>query len=284
MGISVAFALAGCGGQANEGSGDADSTGSTAITDQGGSAGSATPGGTSNANVPATTIGGSGGFPGGLAACEQTEALSASAKISDADGPAKAGTDGKQRVTVAKLEEAPLYENAPAARTTLHYTLHGATQDWSLDATVPGLTSQLIKVGDVLDFQLETSPGYIPLTQAYNQVLGLFSTDGELLLFGADMIGYTLSPDLSFLDLEVSDSGEACGSGSTDGGGCQYKVSTAHFSGAGTGLDLQPGQTGQLGNLLIGLQTYRAVVGSGGACDDSGRSTMAGVRNVLTNK
>jgi len=258
-GIIAAIALAGCGGQAKEQRDDADTH----------TAGSAS---------VANTGGGGSGSVEGLPACKQPELLSASASISDADGAAKAGTGGKLRVTVTKVEQEPASNDAQAAPTTLHYTLQGAAQSWRLDATLPGLASDLIKEGDVLDFQLETSPGYIPLTQIYNQGFGLFTTDGELLLFGSHMFGHDVLPDLAFLGLEVSDSGQACGSGSVEGGGCQYRVSTAHFSSAGHVLDLQPGHAGQLGNLFVEVEAYQVVVGSGGACDDSGRSTMVGVK------
>jgi len=260
---------------------------------------SPTPGGTSIDDVPTSNttggvapsygggiggIGGiGGGLPGGLTECP-AGGLFASAEVSDLAGSAKEGTNGKVRVTVTKLDEERPYElQAPADLQTRHIVLHGAAQEWRLDATIPGLTSELIKVGDVLDFQMEISAGYIPLNKVLNQVFGLFTPERELLLFGAHTVGYTPTPDLSFLGLDVSDGGVACGRGSYGGFGCQYAVHNAHFSAPGMELDLRPGHAGQLGNLLVGVEAYQAVLSNSGTCDDSGRSLIVGVKTAATN-
>jgi hypothetical protein len=142
-----------------------------------------------------------------------------------------------------------------------------------VSAAPPGLTTELVKEGDVLDLQLETSFSYIPFSRAINQVFGLFTPEGELLLFGADITGDAPLPDLSFLGLEVSDGGMACGSGDT----CRYAEHTAHFSASSTELDLQPGETGAIGDLSVSVATFQTVLPSGN-CDASAHSVFVGVR------
>ena len=287
--LVTALALVGCGGRANAGEG-AGMAGEHSLANQGGLGGSptrSTPGGSATADVPAsnptggtTNLGGSnggvgGGLPNGLMACPADNSFAfASAQVSDASGISEEATQGKVRVTVTTVDVLrPAETEAPAELTALHLVLHGAALDWTLEATIPGLTSELIKEGDELDFQLETSLGYIPLSRAINQAFGLFSPGGELLMFAAHTVGYTPTPDLSFLGLEVSDGGKWCGLGF----GCQYEAHTARFSAAGVELDVRPGHTGQLENLLIGVQDYQTVISNSGNCDDSGRSFMFGV-------
>jgi hypothetical protein len=288
--LVTAFAFVGCGGRANAGE-DAGVAGEHSLANQdspGGSPTRSTPGGSATADVPAsntpggtTNVGGSnggvgGGLPDGLTACPADKSFAfASAQVSDASGISEEATQGKVRVTVTKLELLrPAETEAPAELTARHLVLHGAAQDWTLEATIPGLSSELIKEGDELDFQLETSLGYIPLSRAINQAFGLFSPDGELLMFAAQTVGRAPTPDLSFVGLDVSDAGVWCGLGF----GCEYEAHTARFSAAGVELDVRPGHTGPLGDLLIGVQDYQTVISNSGNCDDSGRSFMFGVR------
>jgi hypothetical protein len=292
----LAVAVAGCGGKAggnhaeaqgNEagtagttiggtGGGD-DVGGSSASSGVGAAAGSIGVGG-SSAEVGGSATGGSGGgLAEGLTQCP-ARGWSASVDVTDASGRTEQGTNGKVRVTVTKLEEqAPSELGAPPELKVRSYVLRGPTKDWGLRATIPGLTGDLIKEGDVLDFQLETSPGYIPFTRWTNQVFGLFAPEGELLLFGADTRGHDPVPDLSFLGLEVSDGGAACRTGADSVQACRYAAHTAHFSAPATELDLQPGESGTIGNLSVLVQTFSTILPSGG-CDDSGRSIIVGAK------
>jgi hypothetical protein len=291
----LAVTLAGCGGKAG-----GDRTAAMDSTAPGGAGGTtATPddvaGSSEIAGVGAaagsigiggsiTEIGGSGtggsnnGLPNGLTQCPVHDPQPASIDVTDASGRAEEGTNGKVRVTVTKLEEHdPSEVGVPAGLKARHYVLRGPTQDWGLSATIPGLTSELIKEGDVLDFQLETSDGYIPLSRVTNQVFGLFAPEGELLLFGADTTGDPV-PDLSFLGLDVSDGGTVCGLG---GDICRYAVHSAHLSAPGMELDLQPGDSGAFGNLWVRVQTFQSVLRSGN-CDGSGRSVIVGAKGTVT--
>jgi hypothetical protein len=295
----LAVAIAGCGGKAGGnhpgtmdnaapgGSGGTTATagptdsddlaGSNATAGVGAAAGSIGVGG-SSAEIGGSASGGSGGnLPNGLTECPMREPLATSVAVSDVSGRTEQGTNGKVRVTVTKLEEqAPSELGVPADLKARHYILRGPTQDWGLSATISGLTRELIKEGDVLDFQLETSIGYIPFSRAINQVFGLFTPEGELLLFGADTTGNAPVPDLSFLGLEVSDGGIACGSGDT----CRYAAHAAHFSASGTELDLQPGEAGAIGNLWVRAHTFHTPLPLGN-CDDSGHSIIVGVKGAV---
>jgi hypothetical protein len=249
-----------------------DIAGSNATAGVGAAAGSIGVGGSS-----AETGGSGGGLAAGLTQCP-ARGWSASVDVTDVSGRTDQGTNGKVRVTVTKVEEqAPSELGAPPELKVRHYVLRGPTKDWGLRATIPGLTSELFKEGDVLDFQLETSVGYIPFSRAINQVFGLFAPEGELLLFGADTTGIAPVPDLSFLGFDVSDAGAACKTGDPSIQPCRYAEHAAHFSAPTTELDLQPGESGTIGNLSVLVQTFHTVLPSGG-CDDSGRSVFVGVR------
>lgn len=279
-GLLVAAALAGCGGQSAAGNHDAGDSvagsGSSTPADPGGTGGS---GGTA-ANGESNTGAVGGRDPNALVECAAAN-LFASADVSDDLGVTEQGTNGKVRVTVTKLEEGrPSALEAPANLSARHYVLKGDSKEWQLDVTIPSLESELIQVGDELDFQLETSLGFIPFTHAVNQVFGLFAPDGGLLVFGAKMTGFAPLPELSFLGLEVSDGGVACGRTPNAGVGCHYQVHSAHFISPQAQLDLAPGETGQLGQLVIGVQDYAAIRSgsNSGACEDTGRSLMVGAK------
>lgn len=300
----LAVALAGCGGKAgadkagamdNAAPGGAGGTtatpdandsgdyvaGSSATAGVGAAAGSIGIGG-SIAEIGGSGTGGSySNLPEGLSQCSASEPQPASIDVTDVSGRAEQGTNGKVRVTVTKVEEhAPSELGAPADLKARRYVLRGPTQDWGLDATIPGLASELIKEGDVLDFQLETSVGYIPFTRATNQVVGLFTVEGELLLFGADTVGQEPVPDLSFLGLEVSDGGTVCGLGQSV---CAYAVHSAHLRAPGMDLelDLQPGDSSAMGNLWVRVQTFHTVLPTSN-CDDSGHSVIVGAKGTVT--
>jgi hypothetical protein len=207
----------------------------------------------------------------------------------DLNGRATVGTNGKVRVTVTKITEvAPDEPQAPADLKTRDYVLRGATQDWKVGVSIPGLTSELIKVGDALDFQLEASPGFVPLVSITNQAFGLFAPEGELLVFGAATFGFTPMPNLTFLGLNVSDGGTVCGTGGGAGYGCSYAAMSTHFSAPGGELDLQPGQSGQIQGLLIGVQEFHhvvaPVVANAGGCEDTGRSLIVGVKTAVNDR
>lgn len=278
---------------------DTPTVGGSTATSVGDSGGSAGPGVTYLGGSGGEYVGGaSGGYIGGGSgggyvgggsggvgsatsgpACSDAK-LFASAEVTDVAGEAREGTNGKVRVTVTKVEEAAAYPTAaPADLKTRNYVLRGPVQDWGVSATIPGLTSELIKLGDELDFQLQTSPGFVPLVGATNQAFALFTPAGDLLLFAAATYGYTPVPDLAFLGMQATDAGINCREGSY-GFGCLYEVHDLHLSASGTELDLQRGHSGQLGKLLVGLQEYLNVTSNAGGCDGSGQSLIVGVKSV----
>ena len=291
--VLLAVVVAGCGGKAgrdhaesqgNEagkagtmiggtGSGD-DVGGSSASSGVVAAAGGNVIGGSSAATGGS---GSGGGLPEGLTECPARESLGIYVQVNDLHGRAEQGTNGKVRVEVTKVEELASSEmGAPEDLAARRYVLRGPTQDWELVAAIPGLTSELISEGSVLDFQLETSPGYIPLGHTTNQVFGLFTVQGgDLLVFGADITNKDPLPDLSFLGLDVKSGGSACGYG---GSHCRYAVHTAHFSASGAKLDLQPGKVGKLGDFLVSVETFQSLLPLNN-CDASGRSVIVGAES-----
>lgn len=296
LGIVALLAIAGCGGQASgSGATDKDET-----TNQGAPSGAAnlgdeittTTGGTTSSDSgvdygppPSGTggshaIGGSyaiGGAPSGpvCPANQLFAALGLDSSLAD--------TKGKIRVTVAEiLEYDPGYEAPPEVRAR-QYLLRDSSREWRVNVVIPGLPSDLIKVGDELDFQLQVTEGerVAPVTTVANRAFGIFMPEADLLLFGADTSGTTPIPDLAFLGLQMTDRGTTCVNPSEYAGGCTYGSHGAHLSAPGAELDLEPGQSGQLGELLVGLQDFRTVL-SGAACDDTGLSRVVGF-NSATN-
>jgi hypothetical protein len=307
----AALAVVGCGGQSMTGAGDGKKLEDGAATDIGGGsplanhpqpiAGSAgtydsppqtgtsgnsgtggntgyLPGGDAGTTSYDPAPGGLGGsFEPGLSACGENKGFAVSATLSDLNGRAKVITNGKQSVTVKSVEELETGLDGPPGLKTRTYVLHGETGEWRLDATIPGLTENVIKVGDVLDLRLDTYAGYVPLVGFTNQVFGLFVANGKLLLFGADIADNELKPDLAFLGLDLADGGQICGRIA----GCSTIDHRANINGGALSVQLSPGGIGMLGSLQIALPFFDTLGphnGAGsGACDGSGMLRIVGV-------
>jgi hypothetical protein len=268
-GVVAALAFIACGGQADRDGQDPADDRITAQSGHGGAGGTAT--------LPAGGLGAE--LPGALRPCDPGQRVEARGRVYDPIELATHATNGRVRVTVtsAGTQHSVTAETraSPLWRT---YELRGLTQAWMLDVMIPGLTDDLIETGDELDFELHPSTGYVPLTQSYDQLFGLFTLEGKLLLFGAHQAGQVPVPDLSFVGLAVSDTGASCASGQGPSG-CNFDVHRARFTASGAELELEPGTMGQLGNLLISLAGFQALnAGPSVACDASGRSDMFGVK------
>lgn len=292
LGFVALLGVAGCGGQASgNGATDEDKTtnhgapsgaanlGDETTTTTGGTTSS--DGGVDDGPPPSGTggshaIGGSyaiGGAPSGpVCPADQLFAgLGLDSKLAD--------TKGKIRVTVAGIDEYdPGYEAPPELRARL-YLLRDSSREWRVNVVIPGLPSDLIKVGDELDFQLRVTEGerLAPVSTVANPAFGIFKPEGDLLLFGANTHGTTPIPDLAFLGLQMTNRGTSCVNPSEYAGGCTYAAHGAHLSAMGAELDLEPGHSGKLGELLVGLQDFRTVL-SGEACDDTGHSLVVGFK------
>jgi len=159
-------------------------------------------------------------------------------------------------------------------------------QQWTIYVRIPGLPSDLVKVGDQLDFADDASavPRAFSIV-TINQTVVL-SRAGRLVLFTSslkespqvpgDVVPPVplLLPALDAFGVAVADGGATCGSLLCEAGGaCAFRGHQALVTVGAQQAVVPPGQTAQLGNLSFSVLGF---VEQGCDCDGFSTTRMSG--------
>ncbi|HXK19517.1 MAG TPA: hypothetical protein VNG33_17025 [Polyangiaceae bacterium] len=286
LGLCFVLSSVGCGGvdathamPAGAGTG-AVAGGENHVAEPGGTGGTAVAGDTSS---PMTGIGGSNGAA--LPTCQSSPvAANTSANVRDPDG-AFSAVAAHAKVTVMSVQQTHLYgygADLVPGLLNRQYLLQADSQQWNLSVTSPNLTDDLIRQGDVLDFELTISVGSVPLAPPLKDQTFALSANGKPLLFAANLKGYAPPiPAFPIPGLSVSDMGASCST--PPSGSCGLSGHLALLTLGNASATVETGQVAQLGDFSVAVPVFGTAT-SNGFCDDSGATTIIGVNVGAPNR